>query len=113
MSKFTIETFNDLLQRCLNDEKLTVRFNKAVERSELDISPFQKADIMRCVPDDEDSWRIVFNLKPHDAYNDRFAERTYYDHDQQPVLTAKEAKMYQHEQSYYLSVGDDIPFDVL
>jgi hypothetical protein len=113
MNKFTIAVFQDLLQRCLNNETVTVRFNTAIGETELDISPFQKADLMRCVPDDGDSWSFVFNLAPYDGYNDRFAERTYYDDAQQPVLTAKEAKMYQHEQQWCFAIGETIPFDIL
>lgn len=88
-------TIRQLRERVHNGEVIIVRFNDNIEKWESCIDSGMMAEIVNIEsPDEYDTSKVLFDLNKFDEYNDRFAQRNYYDKNGEPILTAKEAGFY-------------------
>ena len=101
----------ELRKRVRRGETIIVEFNKGIEDFESSIDNGMRAVVSRI--DNSDSYdcaKVYFDLKPFELYNDGFAQFNYYDKNDVPVLSAKEAGEYPEDgiETIYFDENTDI-----
>ncbi len=96
----------------------TVRFLGKIEEMEANCDPNQRARIVSVREEDTNSldkyehvYVITFDYSEFEEYNDNFASSNYYDKDQRPILTAREAGQYSTQEDVYFGSPDIWPFE--
>jgi hypothetical protein len=101
-----MHTHNQLLQMVKAGFKPTITFTAACEELESYADPGMKALVISGVEQvQDDILKILVDYTPFDAHNQAIELPNYYDKDQQPTLTARQANFYRPQEDFYLDLS--------
>lgn len=101
-----MHTHNQLLQMVKAGLKPQITFTTACEELESYADPGMKAIVISAVEQNHDEiLKIMVDYAPFDAHNQALELPNYYDEDQQPTLTARQANSYRPQEDLYLDLS--------
>jgi len=102
-------TYNDLRQLQIQGRKLVVEFLPPILDNEAYAEAGMRAVIESVGSSSEDDvLKISFSFTEFDEFNKPFESSTYYDKNQSPVLTAREAGFYFPVEKYFFMASEPI-----
>lgn len=96
------------LKQLLAAGPVVIEFKQDAEDLEGYVDCGMRAHLIGVTLQADDTAVIKVSYKAFDDFNKAFEKATYYDKNQQPVLTAREAGYYELEEEYYVSSKDDM-----
>lgn len=93
-------------------KRLTIQFTQDIEESESYAEPNMRARaIAMTKPDSDGTIKVTLDFEPFDAHNRTLESSNYYDREHNPVLTARQAGLYQPNQNYWFLADENLPFN--
>ena len=98
----------DLITMLQSGKEVDVEFVKGVEDLECYPETGMRATITGVIPKHDDVLELRVSYLKYDDFNIKFESSNYYDSNQQPVLTAREAGYYSLKESIFVMADDDV-----
>lgn len=108
---------DEIIKLVKDNGSIIIEFTDAIHEYDTDLDPRQRAVLYDIKVDSEDAnWvchELFINLTDFEKYNDKFRSHDYYDKNEVPCLTGKEAGFYKNKTSFYIDVNTnngDVPW---
>lgn len=104
-----MQTIRDLLEALQNGKRPVVTFKDGISEKESYAEAGMRARIVGLsAPDRDGVLKLFFDFAEFDVHNTAFESANYYDKNQKPVLTARQAGFYKPQDHMYFDLDEQL-----